>query len=114
MLVYVVQVKLRARHRRIALRHLGLSIAVEVADLGLVVTWDRGNRVTVRLRPQWSNRVRSGWSLARCKGCVGTTTLTARMTRRLPLGHSVQMLPHLATPGGCTATALRLSQSRLA
>ena len=30
----------------------------QVADLGLVVTWDRGNRVSVRLRPQWANRVR--------------------------------------------------------
>ena len=111
---HVVQVKLRARHHRIALRHLGLSMAVEVADLGLVVTWDRGNRVTVRLRPQWANRVRGGWSLARCKDCAETTILTRRMTRRRPPGHSVLMLPHLATPGGCTATALRLSQSRFA
>ena len=34
----------------------GLPVS-QVADLGLVVTWDRGNRVSVRLRPQWANRV---------------------------------------------------------
>ena len=55
-----------------ALRRLGLSLAVEVgkallsgrhvfckvADLGLVVLWDQVNRVQVRLRPQWAGRVR--------------------------------------------------------
>ena len=68
--------RLRPRHKRISLRQLGHSVAIEVksrpasqfaqvADLGLVVTWDRGNRVSVRLRPQWANRVgkRNGHSL---------------------------------------------------
>jgi hypothetical protein len=42
---------------RILVREAGLFIFIEVADLGLVLQWDHGTRIYLRLDPKWKGRV---------------------------------------------------------
>ena len=44
-------------YRRISMRDVGLMVSFEVFDLGLVVQWDKANRLYVRLKPRWQGRV---------------------------------------------------------
>ncbi|KAK9502170.1 hypothetical protein O3M35_012753 [Rhynocoris fuscipes] len=43
---------------RISERSSGLFMFAEVADLGLVLQWDKGTRVTLRAEPKWKNKVK--------------------------------------------------------
>jgi hypothetical protein len=43
--------------QRILVREAGLFIFIEVADLGLVLQWDHGTRIYLRLDPKWKGRV---------------------------------------------------------
>ncbi|XP_069683352.1 hemocytin isoform X2 [Periplaneta americana] len=43
---------------RISVREAGLFVFAEVADLGLVLQWDRGTRVYVRMDPKWKDRLK--------------------------------------------------------
>jgi hypothetical protein len=43
--------------KRILVREAGLFIFIEVADLGLVLQWDHGTRIYLRLDPKWKGRV---------------------------------------------------------
>ena len=42
----------------ILVRQAGVFVFIEVADLGLVLQWDHGTRVYLRLDPKWKGRVR--------------------------------------------------------
>ena len=44
---------------RMLVRDAGLFVFVEVADLGLVLQWDRGTRAYIRLDPKWKGFVSS-------------------------------------------------------
>ena len=44
-------------YKRITLRDVGLLVSFEVFDLGLVVQWDKGNKLYVRLKPKWRGQV---------------------------------------------------------
>ncbi|XP_073969601.1 hemolectin isoform X3 [Rhodnius prolixus] len=48
----------KARLERITQRTSGLFMFAEVADLGLVLQWDRGTRVSLRADPKWKNKLR--------------------------------------------------------
>lgn len=58
------------------MREAGLFVFVEVADLGLVLQWDQGTRIYLRLDPKWKGRVSVGLAalqirrLAAGRGCV--------------------------------------------
>lgn len=43
---------------RITVRQAGLFIFAEVADLGIVLQWDKGTRVVLKADPKWKGRVR--------------------------------------------------------
>ncbi|XP_046389468.1 hemocytin isoform X2 [Ischnura elegans] len=43
--------------KRIAVREAGLFMFAEVFDLGLVLQWDKGTRLYLKLDPSWKNRV---------------------------------------------------------
>lgn len=47
-----------ATFKRTAIRSNPQSVVVEAADIGVVVRWDRGTRVYVRLDPRWRGRVK--------------------------------------------------------
>ena len=51
------EVVLDHRYKRITVRDVGLLVSFEVFDLGLVVQWDKGNKLYVRLKPKWRGRV---------------------------------------------------------
>lgn len=53
-------------------RDAGLFVFVEVADLGLVLQWDRGTRAYIRLHPKWKGLV-SRISSYYVKYCVTST-----------------------------------------
>lgn len=40
------------------MRQAGLFIFAEVADLGIVLQWDKGTRVVLKADPKWKGRVR--------------------------------------------------------
>ena len=42
---------------RISKRDIGLFISIEVLDLGVVLQWDKGNKLYVRLNPAWAGHV---------------------------------------------------------
>ncbi|XP_071561739.1 hemocytin [Temnothorax nylanderi] len=42
--------------KRLSIRTAGLFVFVDVPDLGLVLQWDKGTRVYVRLNPEWKGR----------------------------------------------------------
>ena len=42
---------------RIAKRDVGLYVFIDVDDLGLVLQWDKGNKLYVRLEAKWSGLV---------------------------------------------------------
>ena len=42
---------------RMTIRDIGMFVSFEVSDLGLVVQWDKGNRLYIRLKPQWKGYV---------------------------------------------------------
>ncbi|XP_044578140.1 hemocytin isoform X1 [Cotesia glomerata] len=44
--------------KRLAIRHAGLFVFVDVPDLGLVLQWDKGTRVYVKLDPKWKGRTK--------------------------------------------------------
>ena len=44
-------------YKRITTRDVGLLVSFEVFDLGLVVQWDKGNKLYVRLKPKWRGLV---------------------------------------------------------
>ena len=44
-------------YKRITTRDVGLLVSFEVFDLGLVVQWDKGNKLYVRLKPKWRGQV---------------------------------------------------------
>lgn len=41
----------------LTLRQVGLFVIVEAPDLGLIVHWDKGTRVYVKIYPQWKDKV---------------------------------------------------------
>ncbi|XP_070162344.1 hemocytin isoform X2 [Polyergus mexicanus] len=43
-------------YKRMTIRNAGLFVFVDVPDLGLVLQWDKGTRVYVRLNPEWKGR----------------------------------------------------------
>lgn len=45
--------------KHITLREKGRFVIVEAPELGLVIHWDRGTRVYVRLNPKWKAKVRT-------------------------------------------------------
>lgn len=45
-------------YKRIAIRKAGLFIFLDVPDLGLVVQWDGGTRLYVKLDPKWKGRTK--------------------------------------------------------
>ena len=38
---------------RITKRDIGMFVTFEVVDLGVVIQWDKGNRLYIRLQPNW-------------------------------------------------------------
>ena len=44
-------------YKRIQTRDTGVLISFEVFDLGLVIHWDKGNRLYIRLTPKWKGNV---------------------------------------------------------
>lgn len=44
-------------YKHVILREKGLYVIVEAPNLGLVVHWDRGTRVYVKVNPKWKGRV---------------------------------------------------------
>ncbi|KAJ8974052.1 hypothetical protein NQ317_002298, partial [Molorchus minor] len=44
--------------KHITVREKGLFVIVEAPDLGLVVHWDKGTRVYVKLDPRWKGRIK--------------------------------------------------------
>ncbi|KAL0131073.1 hypothetical protein PUN28_002574 [Cardiocondyla obscurior] len=42
--------------KRLLIRTAGLFVFVDVPDLGLVLQWDKGTRVYIRLNPEWKGR----------------------------------------------------------
>ncbi|XP_046603352.1 hemocytin isoform X1 [Neodiprion virginianus] len=45
-------------YKRIAIRRAGLFVFLDVPDLGLVLQWDEGTRVYLRLNPKWRSRTK--------------------------------------------------------
>lgn len=45
-------------YKHLILREKGLYVIVEAPDLGLVIHWDKGTRVYVKVNPKWKGRVR--------------------------------------------------------
>lgn len=39
------------------MRQAGLFVFAEVADLGIVLQWDKGTRVILKADPKWKGRV---------------------------------------------------------
>ena len=39
------------------MRDNGLFVSFEVYDMGLVIQWDKGNTLYIRLKPKWRGRV---------------------------------------------------------
>lgn len=44
--------------KRLTVREKNLHVIVEVADLGVVVHWDRGTKIYVKVDPRWKSRVK--------------------------------------------------------
>lgn len=44
--------------KHLTLRHKGLFVIVEAPDLGLVVLWDKGTRVYVKVDPRWKDKLK--------------------------------------------------------
>ncbi|KAK2585761.1 hypothetical protein KPH14_010370 [Odynerus spinipes] len=44
--------------KRIAIRTVGLFVFLDVPDLGLVLQWDKGTRVYIRLDPKWKGHTK--------------------------------------------------------
>lgn len=64
-------------------REAGLFIFVEVADLGLVLQWDHGTRVYLRLDPKWKGRVSSFFVYFGRNGIEEYSAKGARLMRQL-------------------------------
>ena len=43
--------------KRLEIRDNGMFISFEVYDMGLVIQWDKGNSIYIRLKPKWRGRV---------------------------------------------------------
>ena len=39
-------------------RDIGMFISFEVSDMGVVIQWDKRNRLYIRLKPTWRNNVK--------------------------------------------------------
>ncbi|XP_066594945.1 hemocytin-like [Prorops nasuta] len=46
------------KFQRIAVRSAGIFVFLDVPDLGLVLQWDKGTRVYIKLDPKWKGRVK--------------------------------------------------------
>ncbi|XP_030749920.1 hemocytin [Sitophilus oryzae] len=44
--------------KHVTIREIGLFVIVEAPDLGLVVHWDKGTRVYVKVDPRWKNKIK--------------------------------------------------------
>lgn len=44
--------------KHLTIRQKGLFVIVEAPDLGLVIQWDKGTRVYVKVDPRWKDRVK--------------------------------------------------------
>lgn len=44
-------------YKHVILREKGLYVIAEAPELGLVVHWDKGTRVYVKVDPKWKGRV---------------------------------------------------------
>lgn len=40
-------------------RERGLFVIIDAPDLGIVIHWDKGTRVYVKVDPRWKDRVRN-------------------------------------------------------
>jgi von Willebrand factor len=47
-----------ASMKHLTIRQKGLFVIVEAPDLGLVIQWDKGTRVYVKVDPRWKDRVK--------------------------------------------------------
>lgn len=48
----------KGKFKRFAVRKAGLFVFLDVPDLGLVLQWDEGTRVYIRLDPKWKGRTK--------------------------------------------------------
>ncbi|XP_043682227.1 hemocytin isoform X2 [Vespula pensylvanica] len=48
----------KGNFKRIAIRTIGLFVFLDVPDLGLVLQWDKGTRVYIRLDPKWKGHTK--------------------------------------------------------
>ncbi|XP_015177061.1 PREDICTED: hemocytin [Polistes dominula] len=48
----------KGNFKRIAIRTVGLFVFLDVPDLGLVLQWDKGTRVYIRLNPKWKGHMK--------------------------------------------------------
>ncbi|KRT80045.1 hypothetical protein AMK59_6836, partial [Oryctes borbonicus] len=46
------------KYKHFSVRSTDLFIIIEATNLGLIVQWDRGTRVYIKLQPRWKNRVK--------------------------------------------------------
>lgn len=44
--------------KRMTVREKDLFVIVEAPDLGIIVHWDKGTRVYIKLDPRWKNKVK--------------------------------------------------------
>lgn len=51
------EVPVHAIFSRLTMRQKGHFFIVEAIDLGVVVLWDKGTRVYIKLDPRWKNKV---------------------------------------------------------
>ena len=49
-----------SEYSRTVIREAGVFVFAEVADMGLVLQWDRGTRTYLTLDQRWKNKVRRG------------------------------------------------------
>lgn len=43
--------------KRLTVRQKGLHVIAESADLGIVLHWDQGTKIYLKIDPKWKNRV---------------------------------------------------------
>lgn len=44
--------------KRLTIRQKGLNVIAESADLGLIVHWNQGSRIYLKVDPKWKNKVK--------------------------------------------------------
>lgn len=45
------------KYKQFTVRSTDLFVIVEASNLGLIVQWDKGTRVYIKLQPRWKNQV---------------------------------------------------------